>query len=93
MSEVWEGPKTEGKGEAVLKKRVHVNQHAIRKNLKTGSYDPVLTVKTYRSNTYGYEVDIQGPSKVVYPEKPLSCGARVYIETESPVSVDGENPF
>jgi hypothetical protein len=46
----------------------------------------VLTVKTYNSNQYAYEVDIRGPSKIVYsPDKPLSCGARVWIETEARV--------
>ena len=48
----------------------------------------MLTVKNYKSNTYAYEVSIKGPSKVVYsPDKPLSCGARVWIETESEVEI------
>jgi hypothetical protein len=47
-----------------------------------------LTVKTYKSNTYAHEVDIKGPSKLVYsPDKPLSCGARVWLETESEVEI------
>jgi hypothetical protein len=73
-------------------KRIHVNQHVIRKNLKEGTYEPVLTVKTSSSNHYGHEVEIDGPTRVVYPEKPLSCGARVWVETTSPVTVirDGE---
>jgi hypothetical protein len=71
-----------------MKTIVHVNQHAIRQNLKNGTDDPVITVKTYKSNTYAREVAIHGPSKVVYsPDKPLSCGARVWIETEAPVEV------
>lgn len=69
-----------------MKTIVHVNQHVIRANKKTGACDPPLTVKTYRSNDYAHEVEIRGPCKVVYsPEKPLSCGARVWIETESEV--------
>jgi hypothetical protein len=48
--------------------------------------EPVLTVKSYKSNIYAHEVEILGPSKIVYsPKKPLSCGARVWIETESEV--------
>jgi hypothetical protein len=67
-----------------MKKIIHVNQHVIRSNTKSGSRDPVLTIKTYESNTYAHEVVIHGPSKVVYsPDKPLSCGARVWIETEA----------
>ncbi len=73
-----------------MKTRVHVNQHVIKSNAKTGARDPVLTVKTYKSNEYGHEVLISGPCRVVYsPDKPLSCGARVWIETEAGVTVLG----
>ena len=65
--------------------------HVIRSNKKNGTNDPVITVKTYKSNTYGHEVDILGKSRVVYsPDKPLSCGARVWIETDGEVLVDGK---
>jgi hypothetical protein len=71
-----------------MKTIVHVNQHAIRRNLRAETNEPVLTVKTYKSNTYAHEVAILGPSKIVYsPDKPLSCGARVWIETESTVEI------
>ena len=71
-----------------MKTIIHVNQHAIRRNIKNETREPVLTVKTYKSNTYAHEVSINGPSKIVYsPDKPLSCGARVWIETESTVEV------
>lgn len=73
-----------------MKTIVHVNQSHIRKNIKAKPEDtvPVLTVKTYKTNTYGNSVEITGPSRVVYsPHKPLSCGARVWIETESEVKV------
>jgi len=71
-----------------MKTIVHVNQHHVRSNATKGTDLPVLTVKTYRSNKYAYEVDIKGPSKLVYsPDKPLSCGARVWLETASDVEV------
>jgi|TARA_R110002167_G_scaffold130494_3_gene313958 hypothetical protein len=71
-----------------MKKRIHVNMHIIRKNNKTGERNPVLTVKTSKSNQYAHEVEIDGPSKVIYsPDKPLSCGARVWIETDSEVEL------
>jgi hypothetical protein len=71
-----------------MKTIIHVNQHVIRKNLKNGTQEPVLTIKNYKSNTYAKDVVINGPSRVVYsPDKPLSCGARVWIETESHVEV------
>jgi hypothetical protein len=71
-----------------MKTIVHVNQHKVRANGKTGERNPVLTVKTYKSNTYANEVKINGPCTVVYrPDKPLSCGAKVWIETEEGVTV------
>jgi hypothetical protein len=73
-----------------MKTIVHVNQLKIRSNIHKpeGEHEPVLTVKTYKSNTYAHEVEILGPSRVVYsPDKPLSCGARVWIETDSEVRV------
>ena len=69
-----------------MKTIVHVNQHVIKANAKSGERDPVLTVKTYKDNTYAHEVEIKGPCKVIYiPDKPLSCGAKVWIETQSDV--------
>ena len=69
-----------------MKTVVHVNQHIIRRNSKTGERKPVITVKTYRSNKYANEVLITGDCKVIYsPDKPLSCGAKVWVETESEV--------
>ena len=71
-----------------MKTIVHVNQHVIRSNLKNGVEEPVLTVKTYKSNTYAKRVRLEGPCEVVYsPNKPLSCGARVWIETEGNVEI------
>ena len=66
-----------------MKAKVHVNQHKIRSNAKTGEREPVITVKTYKSNEYASTVEINGPSKIVYsPDKPLSCGAKVRVEAE-----------
>ena len=65
---------------------IHVNQHVVRSNKKNNENEPVITVKQGSKNTYCHEVQINGPSKVVYGgnEKAiLSCGARVVIETEA----------
>ena len=60
----------------------------IKSNRKNKVEDPVLTVKTYKDNRYAHEVEILGPSKIIYsPDKPLSCGAHVWIETEGEVVV------
>jgi hypothetical protein len=69
-----------------MKTVVHVNQHKIKSNHKTGEHEPVLTVKTYKSNDYASEVVIIGPCRVVYrPDNPLPCGAKVWIETHGKV--------
>ena len=71
-----------------MKTIIHVNQHAVRRNIKAEVKEPVLTVKTYKTNIYAHEVDIKGPSRLVYSaDKPLSCGARVWLETESEVEI------
>jgi hypothetical protein len=68
---------------------IHVNQHVIKTNRKLESNEPVLTVKTYNSNTYANSVEILGPSRVIYsPDKPLPCGAHVWIETFEEVVIN-----
>lgn len=75
----------------MVKTIIHVNQHVIKHNHKTGERNPTLTVKTGRTNTYAHEVVINGPSKVIYsPDKPLSCGAKVWIETQSEIEIIGD---
>ena len=74
-----------------MKKIIHVNQHVIRRNTKQGTDEPVLTVKTYKENNYAHEAIVRTKdgvelARVIYsPHKPLSCGARVWIETDSDV--------
>lgn len=71
-----------------MKTIIHVNQHVIKSNKKNAVNEPVLTVKTYLNNRYAHEVVIHGDSKVVYsPDKPLSCGAKVWIETQAEVEL------
>ena len=73
-----------------MKTYIHVNQHKIRANKKHGTNEPVITVKKGRENTYCHEVEVLGPSTIMYGgnDKPiLSCGAGVVIMTESEVKV------
>ena len=46
-----------------MKKKIHVNQHIIRSNRKNNEREPVLTVKTYKSNDYCHEAIIDGPCR------------------------------
>jgi len=78
-----------------MKTYIHVNQHNIRSNRAKGTYLPVITVKRGKSNRYCNEVEILGPSRIVYAGEGdvsalLSCGARVVIETESEVNLIDE---
>lgn len=74
-----------------MKTVIHVNQYVIRNNSKTGESDPPLTVKTYKDNRLAHEALIKNDqgeivAKVVYrPDSPLSCGAKVWIETHHQV--------
>ena len=75
-----------------MKTIIHVNQHKIRSNCKNNSNEAVLTCKTYKSNTYAHEAIIYGQdgleaARVIYsPDKPLSCGAKVWIQTNNKVA-------
>jgi hypothetical protein len=67
-------------------KRIHVNQHIIRENKKTGACHPAITIQ-WRNKSYRFrEVEITGPSEVIYsPDRPLSCGAHIWVETKTEV--------
>jgi hypothetical protein len=67
-------------------KRIHVNQHVIRRNTRLQESNPPIAIKTSRANLPCFEVEIEGPSRLVYsPQKPLSCGARLWVETRAKV--------
>ena len=68
-------------------KRIHVNQHHLRANRKDGGNRPVFTIQTSKGPVYADHVDIKGESSLVFqPEKPLPCGARIWVETRAQVN-------
>jgi len=78
--------------------RIHVNQHVIKANAKNGENNPIFTIKQGGKNTYAHNVKVKGEMELVYsPDKPLSCGAKVWIETRGEIELDGKkialNPF
>lgn len=76
-------------------KIVHVNVNNVQRNTKKkiGERLPVCRVQLPNSTVYGWTVDIDGPSKMVYsPDKPLKCGAKLWIVTNSPVIIDSGLP-
>ena len=72
-------------------KRIHVNQHHIKHNAKNPDDPrPVFLIKTYKGNTKGFVAEFKSGGQLVYsPDCPLSCGAKVWIETTGQVLVDG----
>jgi len=72
---------------------IHVNQHRIRSNYKTGARESVLTVKDWKQNRKSNSVQIidargEVVAEVVYrPHKPLPCGASVWFQTYNEVIV------
>lgn len=72
-------------------KRIHVNMHVVRRNQREGRRDPPLSVKARKRTFPATSVDIRGPAKLIYsPDDPLSCGARVWIETRATVVLDAD---
>lgn len=69
--------------------RIHVRRDLIAKDNKLGTSSKAIGVETTgRKKRYGKSVIIFGPSRVVYsPDKPLSCGAKAWIETKATVAV------
>ena len=73
--------------------RIHVNQHVIKANAKNGENNPIFTIKQGGKNTYAHNVKVKGEMELVYsPDKPLSCGAKVWIETRGEIELDGKRP-
>ena len=72
--------------------RIHVNQHVIKANAKSGERNPVFTIKHGGKNTYATRVKVKGEMELVYsPDKPLSCGAKVWIETRGDIELDKQS--
>ena len=68
-----------------LVKRIHVSQVNMRANRKDGGKRPVFTIQTSRGPLYARHVVIKGPSALVNPGKPMSCGARIWVITTAEV--------
>ena len=101
------GPKPTWKTKQVpAKSHIHVNRHvmkdnkdfieenpdSVKKKEDIAHLNPVFSVKIRGENTYGHQVQINGPCRLVYrPDAPKCFGATVWIETFSPVDVIKQN--
>jgi hypothetical protein len=72
---------------------IHVNRQHIAKNVKDGGNRPVYTIKRNGKTMYAREVQIDGPSRLIYNGKQLSCGARAWLETDAPLTLIDECTF
>lgn len=63
---------------------IHVNRAHIAANAKDGGDRPVYTIKLKPNGRalYAREVEITGPSKLVWNGHALRCGARAWIECD-----------
>lgn len=70
---------------------IHINRNIIQKNSKGGLTDPVCRVEVNKVVTYCMEVEIKGPSRMIYrPDNPRKCGAKLWIETEAECILHGK---
>jgi hypothetical protein len=73
---------------------IHVNRQHISMNAKDEGNRPVYTVKLNTGNIrYAREVNVLGPSKLVYNGTQLSCGARAWIETHAELELIDEMSY
>jgi hypothetical protein len=70
-------------------KRIHVDQLVIRRCRNGGCDDPALTVQTSKGPVKARRVEIHGRAVLVQRlDRPLKCGARVWIETRARVTAE-----
>lgn len=74
-------------------KIIHVNRQFIAMNAKDNLNRPVYTIKHKGKTTYAREVQINGPSRLVYNGSQLSCGARAWIETDAELTLTDPMSF
>lgn len=64
---------------------IHVNRNTIASNAKHGTNEPAVRFQKgkYGKAQYCHELEIPGPSKMIYSahEPILPCGARLVIES------------
>jgi len=75
-------------------KVIHINTHTLRNNTKTGANDAPIIVRKYSRSSmqpiYCHGVDLKVNDtkigRLVYqPDKPLDCGARIWLEIDGDI--------
>jgi hypothetical protein len=71
-------------------KVIHINRFLIERNAATNRADPIVRIEEGNTVSYCMEVEINGPSKVIYrPDKPWHTGAKLWIETDAELTMIG----
>ncbi len=69
---------------------IHISRPIIKDNLLHGRRNPVVRVEVDGKTTHCMEVEIDGPSRVVYrPDTPRRGAAMAWIETDAPIRMIG----
>jgi hypothetical protein len=67
---------------------IHVNKPQIDRNRKQGILEPVITIRQGDRTSRCHVAEIKGECRVVYqPDRPLACGAIVWIEVDPNIQV------
>tara|TARA_S200002703_G_scaffold86551_1_gene74591 strand:- start:1262 stop:1513 length:252 start_codon:yes stop_codon:yes gene_type:complete len=77
-----------------VKTIIHINRNILQQNEKHNKCKPICRVEVNGKTWYGSRVDIKGPSTMIYsPDKPRTCGAKLWIETDSEVVIHDKVTF
>lgn len=69
--------------------RIHVNRHIVAANRRHGRNEPPLKIFRGRYGGMGHEIEILDSTGSVVarlihrPEKPLKCGATIWLEAQN----------
>lgn len=69
-------------------KRIHVDKHVLASNRKHGIDNPAWTIQTSKGSIKCRYWNVVAACSGKQGAKPLSCGARMYIETVGQVAYE-----
>ena len=73
---------------------IHINKNLKQSDDKHGKTSPVCRVEVEGQTWYGSQVDILGPSSMIYsPDKPRTCIAKLWIETNADVRIHNKTTY
>jgi hypothetical protein len=74
-----------------MKTRIYIDRPALARNKEHGMNKPAVIVERGPSVIHCMEVELHGPSKIVYDaSRGPGDGTTVWMETEHPITIIGE---